>query len=139
MAAFFNCVMLFSPSKDIGTHIGAQVREMEEKHAEFLEGREVQTTTTTKDESGAPISQHLNIYGLLPESSPISISVPTLHVFGTKDQFVEHSRTSIELCDAVKTEALACDIGHEIPRNEADVQKCVDLFEIVVMMASLST
>jgi hypothetical protein len=137
MAAFFNCVMLFSPSKEVGTHIGEQVRQMEEKHAAFLESREVETTTKTDDQTN--ISLLKDIYGFVPDTFPIRISIPTFHVVGAKDQFEEHSRALIKLCEADKTEVFTFEGGHEIPRGKLDVQKCVDMLEMVVMMASLST
>jgi len=138
MAAFFNCVMLFSPSKEIGSYIGEQVRQMEEKHAAFLEGRIVDTTTAkTNDE--ANISPLKDIYGFVPDAFPIRISIPTFHVVGAEDQFEEHSQALIKLCQTDKTEVFTFEGGHEIPRNKPDVQKCVDMLEMVVMMASLST
>ncbi|KAE9380744.1 hypothetical protein N431DRAFT_477623 [Stipitochalara longipes BDJ] len=138
MAAFFNCVMLFSPSQEIGTHIGEQVRQMEEKHAAFLEGREVESTTT-KTNDVINISPSKDIYGFVPDTFPIRISIPTFHVIGAEDQFQEYSRALIGLCQADKTEVFTFEGGHEIPRSKADVQKCVDMLDMVVMMASLST
>lgn len=140
MAAFFNCVMLFSPSKEIGNHIGEQVRQMEEKHATFLEGREVEATTTvTETNSEVSLSPLKDIYGFSPNTFPIRISIPTLHVLGAEDQFEEHSRALIKLCQADRTEVFSFEGGHEIPRIEPDVQKCVDMLEVVIMMASFST
>jgi len=58
---------------------------------------------------------------------------------GTEDQFVKHSEALVKLCQPDKAETLAFKAGHEAPRSEAFLQKCGDIFEIVVMMASLST
>jgi hypothetical protein len=138
VAAFFNCVMLFSPSQEIGDYIGEEVRQMEEKHSTFLEGREIESRTTkTNDE--IKISPLKDVYGFVPDTFPARICIPTFHVIGAKDQFQEHSHALVSLCQADKTEVFTFEGGHEIPRSKPEVQRCVDMLDLVVMMASLST
>ena len=131
--------MLFSPSEEIGSHIGKEVEEMEGKHAAFLEGRAFETSALDECEREINKSPCRNIYGFPAGSFPTKISLPTLHVLGTEDQFEEHSQAVVKLCQPDKAEVLAFEAGHEIPRSEAFLQKCGNMFELVVMMASLST
>jgi hypothetical protein len=139
IAAFFNCVMLFSPSDEIGSDIGKEVRKMEGKHAAFLEGRAVEAPTADKNESETNNAPYKNIYRFPADTFPVRISIPTLHVLGTEDQFEKYSQELIKLCQPDRTEVVAFEGGHEIPRSEVVLQKCWNMFELVVMMASFST
>lgn len=143
IAIFFNAVMLFSPSPDIGSNIGREIKMQEERLAGFLQGvdsspsanHDVRSIYSEGDKSSFDLPP--SIFGFIPETFPTRIAIPTLHVIGMNDQFSKHSQDLVKLCDPDKIQVLYVDGGHEIPRTEKALNRCSELFEKVVMMASL--
>jgi pimeloyl-ACP methyl ester carboxylesterase len=151
LAIFFNAVMLFSPSESVGCNIGKEIQMQEERLAGFLQGEDSSESSPSESpgfyaetrrssyfeagDNGLDISP--NIFGFIPETFPARISIPTLHVIGMKDQFSEHSRVLVKLCEPDKTHVLFIDCGHELPRTENALDRCAELFEKAVMAASL--
>jgi hypothetical protein len=72
-----------------------------------------------------------------PDSFPCKIRIPTLNIIGAKDQFQDYSRELTKLCDPEQMELAVLDIGHDIPRSGEELEKIVEAFELVVMMASV--
>ncbi|KAJ5155837.1 EF-hand calcium-binding domain protein [Penicillium capsulatum] len=126
LAIFFNSVMLFSPSEDLGVQIGHKIKDQEDKLAGFTHG-------LTGDDNGP--DDIPNVYAFTPEFSA-RISVPTLHVIGSEDLFTESSRELADLCPG-QAEVVVHDGGHELPRGEVTMDRCGALFETLVMMASV--
>lgn len=77
------------------------------------------------------------VFSFDPDSFPCKIQIPTLNVIGIKDQFSEYSEELTKLCDPEQMEIARIDLGHEIARSGDGLDKVVQLFEIVVMMASI--
>jgi hypothetical protein len=72
-----------------------------------------------------------------PDSFPCKVQIPTLNVIGANDQFQDYSKELTKLCDQEQMEIVMLDIGHEIPRSGDELDKVAELFEMVVMMASI--
>ena len=68
VAIFFNAVMLFSPSRDIGSEITEAIKLQEEKHMGFLKGQ--------PQLSPSPPSQELDSSSTTSTSSPIVFKLP---------------------------------------------------------------
>jgi hypothetical protein len=77
------------------------------------------------------------VFSFDPDSFPCKIRIPTLNVIGTNDQFCEYSEELTKLCDPEQMEIARVAIGHEIARSGDGLEKVVELFEMVVMMASI--
>jgi pimeloyl-ACP methyl ester carboxylesterase len=138
MAIFINSVMTFSPSETIGSDISEQIKKQEEKHFAFLEGADPSDTehyTYTKRCSGIDGQE---IYGFPADTFAPRISIPTLHLYGTEDQFLEHSESLVRLCRADRAEVLPVRGGHELPRTKPVWDKFAAIFELVAMTASLT-
>jgi len=138
VAIFINSVMAFSPSEDIGSNISKQIKEQEEKHSAFLKGvdpSEAEHYTYGKGSSGI---ESQAIYGFPADTCVPRISIPTLHLYGTEDQFLEHSEALVRLCRADRAEVLPIRGGHELPRTKPTWDKFAAIFELVVMTASLT-
>jgi hypothetical protein len=148
LAIFFNSVMLFSPSENIGSNISEEIKRLEEKHTKFLQGvstspleNEDDASETSKSCSSSgdesDIEPTRSIFGFSPETFPTRISIPSLHIIGRQDPFSDHSKALVKLCRPDKAEVLIVDGGHELPRTAAGLDKCAELFELVVTMAAL--
>ncbi|KAJ5091913.1 EF-hand calcium-binding domain protein [Penicillium alfredii] len=123
---FFNSVMVFSPSEELGVNISQKIKDQETKFAGYLHGMRSDASNPDR----VP-----DIYAFTTEF-PTRISVPTLHVIGSEDVFSEASRELTRLCPD-KAEVLIHDGGHELPRAEASLDRCSELFETVVTLASI--
>jgi hypothetical protein len=145
MAMFFNSVMLFSPSENIGSNISEEIKRLEKRYTKFLQGvstspRENEDDASETSEScsssgdESDIEPTRSIFGFSPETFPTRISIPSL---GRQDLFSDHSKALVKLCRPDKAEVLIVDGGHEPPRTAAGLDKCAELFELVVTMASL--
>ncbi|KAF2491842.1 hypothetical protein BU16DRAFT_565538 [Lophium mytilinum] len=137
VAIFINSVMTFSPSEHIGSNISQHIKSQEEKHMAFIEGVDslgaedftpTETYTTIDGDS---------IYGFPKDTFAPRISIPTLHLYGTEDQFLEHSEELVGLCRGDRTEVLPVRGGHELPRTNPAWDKFAALFEMVAMTAAL--
>lgn len=126
LGIFFNSVMVFSPSEDLGVQIGQTIKDQEEKLAGFLHG-------FTLGANGLDSIPH--VYAFTTDF-PARISVPTLHFIGSEDIFSEQSRGLAELCSD-QAQILVHDGGHELPRGEASLDRCSELFETAVTVASV--
>lgn len=150
VAIFFNGVMVFSPSSDIGNDMTMVVRKQEENLAYFLNGidtppifdieeQEINSGYSSgSDElsiSGEGVATCGNIFGFQADSCSSRISIPTLHFIGRDDQFAEHGINLVKLCGSGMTEVLEFDVGHELPRRKADLDTSAERFELVVTLA----
>lgn len=131
VAIFFNSVVALSPSEDIGHNIGEGIMADQEKYIGLLQFPD---GDVKKESNDTPFS---NVYGFSPDDFPCRISIPTLHVIGAQDPFAKHARAIADLCQQEKTEVFFHDGGHELPRDEATIGRCADVFERVVTMVSL--
>jgi len=145
LAIFFNSVMPFSPSENVGSNISEEIKMLEKRYTKFLQGVSTslleneddasESCSSSSDESD--IEPTRSIFGFSPETFPTRISIPSLHIIGRQDQFSDHSKALVKLCRPDKAEVLIVDGGHELPRTAAGLDKCAELFELMVTMASL--
>ncbi|KAJ5272906.1 EF-hand calcium-binding domain protein [Penicillium angulare] len=123
---FFNSVMVFSPSDDIGVNIRQKLKNQKAEFSGYLHGM----NSDPSDPDSIP-----DIYAFTT-GVPTRISVPTLHVIGSADVFSEDSRELARLCPD-KSQVLFHDGGHEFPRTESSLDRCGELFETVIALASV--
>ncbi|EED15545.1 EF-hand calcium-binding domain protein [Talaromyces stipitatus ATCC 10500] len=132
VAIFLNGVVALSPSEKIGYNIGEAIMADQDRYIGLLHGFESEDVDKSNDEK-----RFSHIYGFSPDDFPCRISIPTLHVIGEGDSFAKHARAIADLCQQEKAEVFLHDGGHELPRSEATIRRCADVFERVVTMASL--
>lgn len=152
VAVFFNGVMVFSPSSNIGRDMTAEVRKQEEDLVYFLNGIDtppmvdIEEQDSSSDYSSSPeefqatrkvVTTSGNIFGFEADSCPSRISIPTLHFIGRDDQFAEHGRNLVKLCGSEMAEVMVFDGGHELPRRKGDLDTSAELFELVITLASV--
>jgi hypothetical protein len=126
VAVFLNAVMLFSPSKEIGTKM-TDYSEQAKKH-DWVQAGQVDTP-----------SDHSDVYEIKADNIDTRISIPTLHVIGEKDVFNEHSKALPQLCDISKAKVITVDAGHELPRSGSALQRIAAALETMVLLASLES
>lgn len=124
VAIFFNSVMVFSPSEMVGDNISPTVKTHFDKFSSYLHSYD--------DEPSSPDCISPDIWGFTT-GSDIRISVPTLHVIGSADVFCDTSRELAKLCSNNST-IMIHDGGHELPRGEAYLARCGELFESTVSL-----
>ncbi|PGH26934.1 hypothetical protein AJ80_01316 [Polytolypa hystricis UAMH7299] len=141
VAIFFNSVMIISPSEQVGVYMGCEMHQQGEKHKNFMLGLDDKTSSShssldSHSEESGVVGPFPRIFGFPPDRFQGRISIPTLHVIAADDDFEEHARTLVELCDPAKAEVLVIEGGHELPRAEAAQNKCAELIELIIAMAS---
>jgi hypothetical protein len=72
-----------------------------------------------------------------PQTSSSTIQILTLHIIGSKDQFQDYSKELTSFCDREQMEIATLDVGHEIPRSGPELDRLVQAFELIVMLASV--
>lgn len=123
VAIFFNSVMVFSPSEMVGVNISPTMRNQFDKFSSYLHGSDSEPSSP----DGIP-----DVYGFTT-GWDTRISVPTLHVIGSADVFCDTSRELAKLCSN-KSTIMIHDGGHELPRGEAYLARCGELFESTVSL-----
>lgn len=102
-AVFFNAVNVLSPSKELGRMFEIEERDSRKS---FEEGN---------IDHGSPALDC--VYALCSDAAPRLIAVPTLHVIGLQDVFVEHSYDLVKLCRSENATVLTSSVGHEVPKS----------------------
>lgn len=70
-----------------------------------------------------------------PSVDQVRISIPTVHIYGRRDDWRRHSKDLVGLCDPRHVLQFEHDGGHEVPRSASD--EICDLYEEVVARAGL--
>lgn len=149
-AVFFNSVMLFSPSEDIGVDVTEEVRRQEETLARFLQGISCSSVLSDASqdanlsESSSPnsldvwesrVDSDCKVFGFPSCFTSVQISIPTLHFVGIDDQFADHGRHLVKLCNPERGEVVISEVGHELPRSKKSLDKAAELFELLVSLS----
>lgn len=151
LAIFFNSVMLFSPSEDIGVDVTEEIRKQEEVLSKFLQGIDSSTlaagdyeqemlsdssSEVSLDVWESRVDGGLKVFGFPAGYDSVRISIPTLHFIGKDDQFAHHGRHLVKLCNPERQEVMNFEGGHELPRSKKSLDKSAELFELVTSLAS---
>ena len=127
LGIFFNSVMLFSPSETLGEDITESILDTGANYTGYMHN-----LPTAK-----PKGRRDSIYAFSAKSPGPQITVPTLHVIGSQDIFADCSHELAKLCEASKAEILIHDGGHALPRADAVLDRCGEMFETVCRLASV--
>jgi pimeloyl-ACP methyl ester carboxylesterase len=105
IAVFINAVNIVSPS----TTLGKKMHESDMQHA-------MDTFTRADDKHHSPALDC--VYALCSNTVPALITIPTLHIVGTKDYFRESSEDLVKLCERGTATVVRSTAGHEMPRDQ---------------------
>lgn len=122
LGIFFNSVMLFSPSENLGVNITKRIIGGAVKYNGYLHN-------LPGEVKGATAVQDPEIYAFSTDIYTPPIQVPTMHVIGSQDVFADCSQELAKLCEASNAKVLVHDGGHALPRTDAMLDQCGELFE----------
>lgn len=141
-AAIFVCGGASLPVlEDLGFHVAASARERDSASRTALA---LQSGSSNILAKGADRWTGLdNIHGGLSEdqlrmevSNPFSISIPTVHIYGSKDPRYAAGVHLSGICDPENRRTYNHGGGHEIPRNEAVTSSIAKLVEWALEQAA---
>ncbi|EFW98510.1 ef-hand calcium-binding domain protein [Grosmannia clavigera kw1407] len=69
------------------------------------------------------------------DSTPRAINIPTLHVHGAMDEWLDESRALKELCKPAEAVVWQHGLGHAIPVDRKSTERLADLFREVIRRA----
>ncbi|OJJ46415.1 hypothetical protein ASPZODRAFT_16182 [Penicilliopsis zonata CBS 506.65] len=126
VAVLFNSVIPLIPEKTVQKIPGEPLGEVVsgQDHESYLALLK-QTSSSTKAR------------WYTPRASSARISIPTVHVIGARDPFAASSRMVVDLYQPEKTHVLVHEGGHTLPQTAAGLDRCAEMIETAVMLASL--
>lgn len=131
LGIFFNCVMLFSPSEELGENITDRLKSAAANYSGYMHNLPGETTGAT----GEIKPEH--VFAFSPNKPTPQITVPTLHIIGSQDVFADCSQELTKMCEPGTAEVLVHDGGHALPSTDAMLDRCGEMFEQVVSLASV--
>lgn len=135
LAVFFNAVLVLSPSDELGSKIpedeAYNALSMFVKQSGMPGGGDEERVQ--HNSPGADV-----YYGFNPDTIKHRISIPTLHVVGSNDQYAPYSRSLLKLCDPTNANVVTSHAAHELPRADA-LDAVAHRLDIMILTASLES
>lgn len=134
LAILFNCVIAFAPFRDSGFTLADLPSKFQDMYLDLAMPRGSELSAEEK-------KQALSKAFCFPppdaaKGSSTVISIPTLHIMGAKDQFLESSRTMAKLCQSDLAQTIFHEDGHILPQSSTDLDRCAEMFEKMAVLAS---
>lgn len=134
-AIFICCVLPMTPSIDLGVDATEEVLGYEKKDASFfgLSEEEIAAGASSK------VIRLFEPTSPQPEEEPFSpkINIPTLHLLGTKDSFLQFGQHAVNLCDSRKARVIINECGHELPRSEESLDRIALMVGEVIELSKM--
>ncbi|KAH8703110.1 EF-hand calcium-binding domain protein [Talaromyces proteolyticus] len=128
VAIFFNSAIVLSPSKTLGSNITQWIAKSRAQLIEFIH-------CNPKEFEKLPDT--FGFTSICLSSFKSRIAIPTLHVIGERDGFVDDARQLVEFCCKQTAEVFVHSGGHELPRDEATLDRFATRFEAVIALAAV--
>jgi Serine hydrolase (FSH1) len=130
VAILLNSVIPLVPSSSLGQTLNEIVTGDQDSYLDLLVPGDREPSA---EDQKQPLSQAF----CFPVKGSAIISIPTLHIIGTSDPFVESSRVLVDLCQPELAQVLLHEGGHELPQAGMTLDKCAELVEMAILLASI--